>query len=317
MGRTHHGCRTDDDARRFFDPKVIARIARLDLRAEKVVEGFIAGMHRSPFFGHSVEFAQHRDYVRGDDIRHLDWKVWSKTDRFYIKQFEAETNLRAQVVCDVSSRCTTAGEAPPGRDAEQVRVRLHRGRVPALLAVRQLDTVGMIAFDEDVRAMLPARARRSHLDAIVQTLNASRPKQKTDPLKIMRRVAESRPRPRHDHPVLRPAVRSRPAAQGPGDAPGPPARRMVFHIMDDDELDFPFAGTTRFEGMEELPDLLCDPKALRDGYMEALEEYLIEVRRGCSRMGVDYTLVKTSDYMDAVLSKFLHRRMAMRSGGRR
>jgi uncharacterized protein (DUF58 family) len=91
-----------EDARRFFDPKVIARIARLDLRAQKVVEGFISGMHRSPFFGHSVEFAQHRDYVRGDDIRHLDWKVWSKTDRFYIKQFEAETNLRAQVVVDVS-----------------------------------------------------------------------------------------------------------------------------------------------------------------------------------------------------------------------
>ena len=90
---------------------------------------------------------------------------------------------------------------------------------------------------------------------------------------------------------------------------------MVFHIMDDDELNFPFAGTTRFEGMEELPNLLCDPKALRDGYLEALEEYLIEVRRGCSRLGVDYTLVKTSDYLDAVLSKFLHRRMAMRSGG--
>jgi uncharacterized protein (DUF58 family) len=163
--------------------------------------------------------------------------------------------------------------------------------------------------------MLPAKGSQVHLDAIVQTLNASKPKQKTDPLKIMRRVAEAT----HGRgmivlfsdllcdrdPLLKGLEMLR-------------ARRhdvMVFHIMDDDELDFPFAGTTRFEGMEELPNLLCDPKALREGYLEALEEYLIEVRRGCSRMGVDYTLVKTSDYMDAVLSKFLHRRMAMRSGG--
>ena len=92
----------DDDPRRFFHPATIARIARLDLRARQLVEGFITGMHKSPFFGHSVEFVQHRDYVAGDDIRYLDWKVWSKTDRFYIKQFEAETNLRCTFVVDVS-----------------------------------------------------------------------------------------------------------------------------------------------------------------------------------------------------------------------
>jgi uncharacterized protein (DUF58 family) len=306
----------DDDARRFFDPKVIARIARLDLRAQKVVEGFIAGMHRSPFFGHSVEFAQHRDYVRGDDLRHLDWKVWSKTDRFYIKQFEAETNLRAQMVVDVSESMHY------GLDKHRRAGTLNKYEYActaaaclALLAVKQLDTVGVIAFDEDVRALLPPKGSQLHLDAIAQTLNASKPRQKTDPLKIMRRVAEAT----HGRgmiilfsdllcdrdPLLKGLEMLR-------------ARRhdvMVFHVLDDDELVFPFAGTTRFEGMEELPNLLCDPKALREGYLEALEEYLIEVRRGCSRMGVDYTLVKTSDYMDAVLSKFLHRRMALRSGG--
>src|SRR6476469_2125149 len=94
--------RHPDDPRRFLDPAVIARTAQLDLRAKQAVEGFISGMHKSPFFGHSVEFVQHREYVRGDDLRHLDWKVWSKTDRYYIKQFEAETNLRAQLVVDVS-----------------------------------------------------------------------------------------------------------------------------------------------------------------------------------------------------------------------
>lgn len=306
-----------DDARRFFDPKVIARIARLDLRAQKVVEGFITGMHRSPFFGHSVEFAQHRDYVRGDDIRHLDWKVWSKTDRFYIKQFESETNLRAHMVVDVSESMHYGIEKHRRAGTlNKYEYACTAAACLALLAVRQQDSVGMIAFDEDVRATLPPRGgSQLHLDAIAQTLNAAKPKQKTNPLKIMKRVAESA----HGRgmiilfsdllcdrdPLLKGLEMLR-------------ARKhdvMVFHIMDDDELTFPFAGTTRFEGMEELPDLLCDPKSLREGYMEALEEYLIEVRRGCSRMGVDYSLVKTSDYLDAVLSKFLHRRMAIRSGG--
>ena len=308
----------DDDARRFFDPKVIARIARLDLRAQKVVEGFIAGMHRSPFFGHSVEFAQHRDYVRGDDIRHLDWKVWSKTDRYYIKQFEAETNLRAQVVVDVSeSMHYGADKHRRAGTLNKYEYACTEAACLALLAVRQLDSVGMIAFDEDVRAMLPAKGSQVHLDAIVQTLNASKPKQKTDPLKIMKRVAEAT----HGRgmiilfsdllcdrdPLLKGLEMLR-------------ARRhdvMVFHIMDDDELSFPFAGTTRFEGMEELPNLLCDPRALRDGYLEALEEYLTEVRRGCSRRGIDYTLVRTGDYLDAVLSKFLNFRLAALKGGGR
>src|SRR5437660_12124548 len=141
---------TADDARRFFDPKVIGRISRLDLRAQKVVEGFIAGMHRSPFFGHSVEFAQHRDYVRGDDIRHLDWKVWSKTDRYYIKQFEAETNLRAQVVVDVSESMHY-GHGPLNKYNYACTI----GACLAYLLLRQQDSVGMVTFDENVRQVLP------------------------------------------------------------------------------------------------------------------------------------------------------------------
>lgn len=306
----------NDDARRFFDPKVIARISRLDLRAQKVVEGFISGMHRSPFFGHSVEFAQHRDYVRGDDIRHLDWKVWSKTDKFYIKQFEAETNLRAQVVVDVSESMHYGAEKH--RRAGTLNKYEYACTAAACLAymtIKQQDTAGVIAFDEDVRAMLPPKGSDFHLDAIANVLNASKPKQKTDPLKIMRRVAEAT----HGRGMIllfSDLLTDRePLLKGLEMLRSRKHDVMVFHILDDDELIFPFAGTTRFEGMEELPNLLCDPKSLREGYIEALEEYLIEVRRGCSRLGIDYSLIKTSDYMDAILSKFLHRRMAMRSGG--
>jgi uncharacterized protein (DUF58 family) len=303
----------EEDPRRFLHPETIARISRLDLRARHVVEGFISGMHRSPFFGHSVEFVQHREYVAGDDIRDLDWKVWSKTDRFYIKQYEEDTNLRSTLVVDVSES-------------------MHYGRGPlnkynygctiaaclAYILLRQQDSCGLITFDSDVRQIVPARSQQTHIDAIVNSLHVSRPREKTDVEKIMRRVAES--------------IKGRGMVVLITDllAPGEFGDRerilrglemlchrrhdvLVFHVLDDDELTFPFSGTTRFEGMEDLLMLTCDPRALRDGYMEALEEYLVEVRRGCTRLGIDYQLTRTGDYLDAVLSKFLHARMALRS----
>ena len=147
---------TKDDPRRFLHPESIAKISRLDLRARQVVEGFISGMHKSPFFGHSIEFVQHRDYAPGDDIRHLDWKVWSKTDRYYVKQYEAETNLRAQVVVDVSeSMHYGADRHRRAGTLNKYEYACTAAACLAMVAVRQLDSVGMIAFDEDVRASSP------------------------------------------------------------------------------------------------------------------------------------------------------------------
>jgi uncharacterized protein (DUF58 family) len=298
----------DDEARRFLHPATIARISRLDLRAMHVVEGFISGMHRSPFFGHSVEFVQHREYVSGDDLRHLDWKVWSKTDRFYIKQYEEETNLRSTVVVDVSESMHY------GRGAlNKYEYGCTIAACLGYLLLRQQDSVGLITFDSDVRQVVPARSQQTHINAITQGLHVSKPREKTDLEKILRRVAET--------------VSSRGLIILVSDllADREPLFRglemlchrrhdvLLFHVLDDDEMTFPFAGTTRFEGMEELPQLLCDPRALRDGYLEALEEYLVEVRRGCARRGIDYALVRTGDYLDAVLSKFLHHRMAFKS----
>src|SRR5262245_22097032 len=178
----------EEDPRRFLHPASIARTSRLDLRARQVVEGFISGMHRSPFFGHSVEFVQHRDYTAGDDIRHLDWKVWSKTDKYYIKQFEEETNLRSHIEVDVSNS-------------------MHYGRGPlnkynyactiaaclAYMLLRQQDSVGLITFDEDVRQVVPARSQSNHIDAVVKAMDVSRPRDKTNAEKILRRVAENAP----------------------------------------------------------------------------------------------------------------------------
>jgi uncharacterized protein (DUF58 family) len=304
-----------DDPRRFLHPATISRITRLDLRARHAVEGFISGMHKSPFFGHSVEFVQHREYAPGDDIRHLDWKVWSKTDRFYIKQFEAETNLRSTLVVDVSESMhygpKIGGVRREGLDKYEYACTA--AACLAYLLLRQQDAVGLISFDSDVRHIVPTRSQQTHIDALCKAMDVSKPREKTDIEKILRRVTES--------------ISSRGMIIVFSDllVDRPPLLRglemltqrkhdiLVFHILDEDELTFPFAGTTRFEGMEELPHLLCDPRALRDGYLEALEEYLVEVRRGCTRLGIDYQLIRTGDYLDAVLAKFLHHRLALRA----
>ena len=298
----------EEDPRRFLHPETIARISRLDLRARHVVEGFISGMHRSPFFGHSVEFIQHREYVPGDDLRHLDWKVWSKTDRYYVKQYEEETNLRSTLVVDVSESMHY------GRGAlNKYNYACTVAACLGYLLLRQQDSVGLITFDEDVRQVVPARSQQLHIDALIQAMDVSRPRAKTDLEKILRRVTES-----VSCRGMIILVSDLLADRGPffrGLEMLSHRRHdvLVFHVLDDDELVFPFSGSTRFEGMEELPHLLCDPRALRDGYLEALEEYLVEVRRGCVSRAIDYALVRTGDYLDAVLSKFLHHRMALKT----
>ena len=171
--------------RRFLDPAVLAGIGRLELRAHQAVEGFLAGMHPSPFFGHSVEFVQHREYTTGDDIRHLDWKVWSKTDRFYIKQFEAETNLRCTLVVDVSESMAY-GSGP----LNKMQYAATAAASAAWLLLRQQDAVGMVTFDSSIRSIIPPRSQSRHLDAIVAALGNDRPREKTDIFGILKKVAQ-------------------------------------------------------------------------------------------------------------------------------
>jgi uncharacterized protein (DUF58 family) len=298
----------EEDPRRFLHPATIAKVSRLELRARQVVEGYISGMHKSPFFGHSIEFIQHREYTAGDDIRHLDWKVWSKTDRYYIKQYEEETNLRSTFVVDVSES-------------------MHYGRGPlnkynygctaaaclAYMLLRQQDSVGCITFDSDVRQIVPARSQNTHIDAVCKAMHVSRPREKTNIEKILRRVTESISSRGLIVLISDLLVDREPLMRGLEMLCHRRHDILVFHVLDVDEMVFPFSGTTRFEGMEELPQLTCDPRALRQGYIEALEEYLVEVRRGCTRLGIDYQLVRTDDYLDAVLSKFLHHRLDFRA----
>jgi uncharacterized protein (DUF58 family) len=291
------------DSKRFLHPEAIKRIARLDLRARHIVEGFLSGMHRSPYFGQSVEFLQHREYAIGDDLRHVDWKVWAKQDRYYVKQFEEETNLRSALLVDVShSMMYGRGAMNKYEYASTAAVSL------AYLLLRQQDAVGCLAFDESVRATVPMRTKRSHLNSIIRSLATSEPQKKTDLAQILRGAAETFP---HRGMMI---LISDLLVERPGLVKGIKLLRqrghdvMVLHVLDDDELDFPFSGPTRFDGLELPERLTCNPRALRDGYLEALRAYLEEIRRACSQNAVDYKLVRTSDPLDAVLAHFISAR---------
>ncbi len=291
---------------KYLNPEALKRIARLDLRAKHIVEGFLSGMHRSHYFGQSIEFRQHRQYTYGDDLRYVDWKVWAKQDRFYVKQFEEDTNLRCTLLCDVS------GSMRYGRGAMNkydygctIAVSL------AYLLLRQQDAVGCIAFDSDTRTIVPQRTKRNHLDSIIQALEHSEPKHKSDIYPILRQAAESIPR-RGLMVLVSDLLIDRPGLfRGLRLLRSRGHDVMVFHILDDDELDFPFNGPTRFEGLELPEQLRCNPRALREGYLAALGDYLEEVRRGCSHNDVDYALLRTSEPLDAALSAYLCNRLGM------
>ena len=300
------------DSKRFLHPEAIKRISRMELRARHIVEGFLSGMHRSPYFGQSVEFVQHREYVRGDDLRHLDWKIFAKHDRAVIKQFEEDTNMRSTLLVDVSASMQYGtGHLSKYEYACTVASSL------AYLLLRQQDAVGCVAFDEKARMKVPARSKRTHLQSIIEALNVTTPRDKTDMYTILREVAETYPR-RGMMVFISDMLAARDGQMDTsGMMKGLRLLRqrghdvMVFHIMDDDELDFPFTGPTRFDGLE-LDDFVnCNPRALRDGYLEELNSFLDTTRLDCARNAVDYKLIRTSDPLDAVLATYLSNRLGM------
>jgi uncharacterized protein (DUF58 family) len=299
------------DSRRFLLPEAIQRIARLDLRARHVVEGFLSGLHRSPYFGQSIEFRQHREYTYGDDLRYVDWKVWAKQDRYYVKQFEEDTNLRCALLCDVSASMRYGrGAMNKYEYACTIAVSL------AYLLLRQQDAVGCVAFDESARMTVPMRTKRNHLGSIIQALEQSSPRDKTGIYPILRHAAESYPRRGLMVLVSDLLVEREGLFRGLRLLRSRGHDVMVFHVLDDDELDFPFSGPTRFEGLELAEQLRCNPRALREGYLRALGDYLEEVRRGCSRHNVDYALLRTSQPLDAALAAYLSARLGMHQKNR-
>lgn len=279
----------------------------MDLRARHVVEGFLSGMHRSPHFGQSVEFRQHREYTPGDDLRHVDWQVWARQDRLYVKQFESDTNMRVNLLVDVSNSMGY-GDGPLTKFeyAATIAVSLTH------LVLKQQDAIGCLTFDASVRSRIQTLSRKTQMQAIINALQSTQPANKTDLQSIFKQAADIFPK-RGMMIVVSDLLSDvdltlkglRLLRQRGHDV-------LLFHVMDDDEIEFPFTGPTKFEDLESETKLACNPKALRDGYLESLNEFLNKVRRGCAKAEVDYALVKTSDPMDAVLAAFLSSRLEVR-----
>ena len=298
-------------SQRFLPPEAIARISRLEILARNVVEGFLSGLHRSPYFGQSVEFAQHREYAPGDDTRRIDWKVWSKTDRYYIKQYEEETNLRTTLLVDLSESMLFGSH-----DLTKYEYACRIAASLAYLLVRQQDSVGMITFDDVIRSTVPPSSKQIHLKSILAALDIQKPASKTDLQKLLLQVADQQTR-RGLIVVISDLLVDR-----AGLFKGLKLLRtrghdvMVFHVMDDEELDFTYSGTTKFEGMEALGELICDPRSLRDGYLQAVTAFLGDIRRHCAKQMIDYQTIRTSEHLDAVLAHYMTHRVGMRQSHR-
>ncbi len=291
-----------------LSPSDLQKIGNLQVFARMVVEGFCSGLHRSPHKGFSVEFKQHRAYVPGDELRRLDWGVFGRSDRFYIREYEEETNLRATLVVDCSGSMGYSGERAAGVTKQDYAVRL--AACLAHLMLRQQDSVGLVTFDRAVRSFVPARSRAGHLKVVLEQLQASKPGGETELATVFHQLVprlrrrglliilsdcfsttkdllEAFARLRHQHHEV-----------------------LVFHVLDPDEIDFPFREWTDFQCLErDQRHLLLDPAVVRDSYVKRLEQFRLELTQGCSRHRIDLVPVQTDQPYADSLAAYLNLRL--------
>jgi uncharacterized protein (DUF58 family) len=294
----------------YLDPKTLDRIKRLDVRARLVVEGFITGQHRSPYHGFAVEFATHREYAPGDDTRHIDWKVWSKTDRFYIKEYEEETNLKCTILLDASKSMQYGGAWRKYDYAATAAASL------AYLLQQQQDAVGLVTFSTKVRKNLPASSHPNHLKLLMHELEQTQPDDKTDVAQIFPELAQQIRRRGMIVLISDLFLPLETLAQSLQQFRLRRHEVIVLQVMHDDELTFPFDDNTLFRGLEEPVQLHAEPRALRRSYLEAVERFLEGVRKTCASAGVDHVLMNTKEPLDAVLGSYLAFRHKIRRKAR-
>lgn len=294
----------------YLKPGELASIKNLQLLAKQVVEGAISGIHRSPYKGVSIEFAQHRDYVHGDEIRRVDWKVFAKSDRFYVREYEEETNLRATILLDSSGSMGYGGEGRLTKHEYAVRL----AAALAYLLLRQSDSVGMISFDTGVRNFIPPRSNEGHLRRMLEAMVDSKPGGETS----LGRAFHS----------LVPRIKRRGLVMIFSDGFGDTTELMkslahfrsarhemvFFHILDPDEEEFPFRDWARFESME-VPGQFrkVDPLSFRATYLENYRRFESELQRGCRQNRVELVKMRTNEPFDKALASYMARRNSVKA----
>ena len=285
---------------RYLDPAIIARLGTIDLKARTIVEGFLTGLHRSPFKGFSVEFAEYRQYLPGDDLATLDWKVYARSDRHFVKKYEEETNLTCHLLIDVSASMGYASGP-----ITKLQYASYLTGALAYLMHRQRDAFGLIAFDDSISALLPASARSGHLRTVLLALERLEMGTRTNVAK-----------PLHD---LAAAVRKRGMVVLVSDLLDDPASVLdglkhfryrgtdviVFHILDPYELKFPFEHAARFRDMETQEEVMAVPGSVRADYLERMQARLAFYRRELGLAGIDYCQLETSQPLELGLMAYL------------
>jgi len=293
----------EQDTFRYLDFDALSRISNMQLLAKTVVEGFILGLHRSPYRGFSVEFAEYRQYVPGDEIRHLDWKLYGKTDRYYIKQFEEETNLNCHILLDKS-----ASMGYGSGKLTKLQYGCYLAASLAYFMMQQRDATGLVLFDSEIRSLLPPRSRMTHLHLLLSELEGLKPSGPTGLAKPLHDLAEG--------------IKKRGLIVLISDLMDEPEQLLsglqhfkflgndviVFHLVDKAELEFPFAQLTEFLDPETGERILTAPQSIRQHYLKEMTEFFDRVRQGCADLKVDYKLFETSTPLEIGLAEYLFRR---------
>ncbi len=289
---------------RWLSAPDLARVSRLHLLAKGVVEGVSGGLHRSHHIGSSIEFKEHRPYVPGDETRSIDWKLFGKTDRLYIRQFEDETSLRCTIAVDQSGSMKYCGSRSAGISKHEFAIRL--AACLAYMFINQQDAVGLITFDTNIRSSLPPRSRPNHLQSLFEILAASKPGNETE-LSVVVHALLNHCRRRGLVFLLTDCF---------GDVPSilkslallkrNRQEIVVVQILDDDEIDFPFQTRTQFRSMErDSHQILVDPVALRSSYLENLRALQSAWQQGCRENQIDFVSVRTSESYSSVLANYV------------
>jgi uncharacterized protein (DUF58 family) len=286
---------------RFVDPKVLARIKDLSLTARWVVDGLINGLHRAPHFGASIDFAEHRGYVAGDDIRRVDWRLFARTDRFYIKQYEADTNSNFTVLMDVSRSMAFASQG-----ISKLEYGCFLGACLAYLSHKQRDRVGIITFDEDVVTHVPPSAK--HFNVLLHTLDRSKAERPGRLLAVLTKVAEHFKR--RSIVALISDLYENPTdlleALKPYRAMGNDL--VVFHVLDPAEIEFPYTEASRFQDVESGEEVPVVPEVFAEQYRKMMQEHIEALRTKCSESRIDYVQLNTSKPLDEALFSYLGNR---------
>jgi uncharacterized protein (DUF58 family) len=288
-----------------LDPRTLAQLQGLELRARRIVEGYVAGLHRSPYRGFSNEFAEHREYVSGDDLRYVDWKVFGKTDKVYLKQFEEETNLVCYLLLDTSESMNYRG---PNAPLSKLAYAQCAAASLAYLVLHQRDSVGLVTFDQEIRQLIRPSSSPTQLKQLLTVMEQSTAAKKTRTGPIFHDLAERLAR--RGIIVVISDLFDDVDEMLAGLTHFRHRRHdvIVFHVLDPAELDFPFEQVTMFKGLEGLGEVVTEPRSLRNAYQQEVRSYLKRIRGGCRARQIEYLTLRTDEPLDAMLTSFLSAR---------